>query len=77
MVDWLVESGYAVRLDDPEDRRIVLVSLTEAGRELYRAIDDYIRQQVERVLRQFTAEEREELVRLLRKAVKVLEEAGG
>ena len=35
-VDWLVNNGYVQRLADPEDRRVVRVELTGAGKELYR-----------------------------------------
>jgi DNA-binding MarR family transcriptional regulator len=74
MVDWLVESGYAERLPDPEDRRIVRVTLTETGQELYQTINGFLRQRVEQILQRFTAEERENLVLLLRKVVEALEE---
>ncbi len=42
MVDWLVGAGYAERLADPLDRRVVLVRLTESGRRLYQAISDFL-----------------------------------
>ncbi len=74
IVDWLVEAGYARRLPDPEDRRIVRVALTEAGQQLYKTIDEFLKQRVEQVLRRFTPEERESLVVLLRKLVEALEE---
>lgn len=77
MVDWLVKSGYAERLPDPEDRRVVRVGLTETGQELYQTINGFMRQRVEQVLRRFSAEERENLVLLLRKIVKTLEELDG
>jgi DNA-binding MarR family transcriptional regulator len=76
MVDWLVESGYARRLPDPDDRRIVRVALTVTGRELYQTISEFIRLRVEQILRRFTAEERKELTLLLRKLVVALEELG-
>lgn len=34
MVDWMVDSGYAQRAPDPEDRRIVRVALTAEGKKL-------------------------------------------
>ncbi len=77
MVDWLVESRYVERLPDPEDRRLVRVRLSETGRHLYHTIDGFLRQRVEQMLRRFTAEERQELVVLLRKVVQVLEELAG
>ncbi len=72
LVDWLVESGYADRRPDPEDRRIVRVELTAAGRELYQAINEFLKQRVEQVLDQFTAEECQDLIVLLRKLVRAL-----
>ncbi len=73
IVDWLVENDHAERFSDPEDRRIVRVKLTEAGRELYQAINDFISQRVELILHQFTEKEREELIRLLWKLVEALD----
>lgn len=75
MVDWLVDSGYAERLPDPEDRRVVRVILTKVGRELYRTIDGFIRHRIEQALCQFTPEERGELVSLLRRLMTALEGA--
>ncbi len=77
VIYWLVESDYVERLPDPDDRRIVRIRLTEAGRELYTTINDFLRQRVEQILSRFTAEERETLVPLLRKVVDALEELEG
>jgi DNA-binding MarR family transcriptional regulator len=74
IVSWLVKSGYVERLPDPQDRRIVRVALTEAGREMVSIGDEFIRQNIEQVLRRFTAEERESLVVLMSKLAKTLEE---
>jgi len=74
MVDWLVKSDYVERLPDPDDRRIVRVRLTETGRKLYTAINDFLRQRVEQILSRFTVQERESLVALLRKVADTLEE---
>jgi len=74
MVDWLVESGFVVRLPDPEDRRVVRVGLSRNGQELYQTITDFMRQQTEQILHQFSEDERVNLVLLLRKLLKALEE---
>ncbi len=74
IVDWLVRTGYAERLPDPGDRRIVRVSLTTGGRQLYRSGNEYVQKRVERILGRFTPQEREELVQLLNKLVDTLEE---
>lgn len=74
IVDWLVKSGYAQRLPDPEDRRIVRVTLTDAGQEVYKAGNEFVRKRVEQLLRRFTPGECENLVLLLGKLVEALEE---
>jgi DNA-binding MarR family transcriptional regulator len=74
IVDWLYENNYAERLPDPADRRIVLVSLTEAGQGMYRTINEFIRKRVERLLRRLTPEERQTLIVLMQKILTVIEE---
>ncbi len=71
-VDWLVKSAYVERLSDPQDRRIVRVGLTAAGKELYAAIDEFINQQIQKFLRHFSPQERREMLALIRKAIEVL-----
>jgi len=73
-VDWLVENGYVNRLADSEDRRVVLVELTRAGEELYRAMNDLLLESAEQFLHNFSMEERKELGRLLGKLVENLDQ---
>jgi DNA-binding MarR family transcriptional regulator len=72
-VDWLVNNGYVRRLADPEDRRVVRVELTEAGKQLYRAMNDLLLESAEQFLQNFSSEERKEFGRLLGKLVDNLE----
>ncbi len=72
--DWLVDNGYVRRLADPEDRRVVRVELTRAGKELYRAMNNLLLESAERFLHNFSLEERQELGRLLGKLVDNLEQ---
>ena len=74
IVDWLVSNDYVQRQADLEDRRVVRVTLTAAGAEVYRAITAFVRERAERFLRRFTAEERACLVTLVRKLVDAPEE---
>lgn len=37
-IDRLVKAGYALRVPSPTDRRVKLVSLTEAGQDIYRTL---------------------------------------
>lgn len=78
IIDWLVRSRYIERLADSQDRRIVRVALTEMGEKLYESITEFLRRRVEGLLEDFSAPEREELVRLLAKFVDAVErEVGG
>ena len=72
MVDWLVKNGYARRLPDPEDRRIVRVTLTSNGREIYKAIESYIEQRFQQILSCLTVEEQGTLYTLLRRVMSAL-----
>jgi len=77
IADWWVKSGYAKRSPDTQDRRVVRVALTKAGRDLLKAGNKLVRQRVEQVLRHFTPDEREMLVMLMRKLVTSLENEEG
>jgi DNA-binding MarR family transcriptional regulator len=73
-VDLLVENGYVQRVPDPEDRRVVRVTLTDTGLEMYRTIEGFIRKRVERLLQALTPEEQETLIALMRKFVEAFDE---
>ena len=72
-VDWLVNNNYIQRLADPEDRRVVRVELTGAGKELYEVINNLLLERTEQFLSNFSPDERQELSRLLGKLVDNLE----
>ena len=73
IMDWMVENGYAQRLPDPQDRRIVRVGLTEAGQEIYTAINQFFMERIEKIMGQLTAEERETFTALFCKVLDALE----
>jgi DNA-binding MarR family transcriptional regulator len=73
-VDWLVSNGYARRLSDTKDRRIVRVELTEAGVDVYRTIHEFFMERLKRFMQRFTLEERDAFLALLRKVVEALEQ---
>ncbi len=76
IVDLLVENGYVQRVPDPDDRRVVRVTLTDTGLEMYRTIEGFIRKRVERLLQVLTPEEQETLIGLMRKLVEAFDEEG-
>jgi len=73
MVYWLVDDGYAQRLPDPEDRRIVRVALTDSGREIHKTIEIFLEQRLRQILFCLTAEERTTLLALMGKIVSAAE----
>jgi DNA-binding MarR family transcriptional regulator len=74
MVDWFVDNGYAQRLPDPEDRRVVRVALTDSGRELYQTIERYIAQHFRLMLSPLTVKEQNILLRIMEKVVRGIQE---
>jgi DNA-binding MarR family transcriptional regulator len=77
IADWLVDNGYLLRLPDPDDRRVVRVTLTDTGKALYREIDVYIRQRMKQILSTLTPEERTILLTLVGKVVAGLRSVSG
>lgn len=61
----LVKKGYVSRARSQEDRRVVLISLTEKGRSAYFHHEDFHRQMVSAVLRELDEEQVQVLVKSL------------
>jgi DNA-binding MarR family transcriptional regulator len=74
MVDWCVENGYAERLSDASDRRIVRVAQTAKGRTLQEAIESIMAQSVQKIVSCLTDQEQTTLLALLRKIASALAE---
>lgn len=67
IVDGLVQAGMVERVNDPSDRRVVRVGMSENGRELYEAGMAYNKQRIAKLLNVFTADEQEQLLKLMNK----------
>lgn len=74
IADWLVDNGYFERWPDPDDRRVIRLSLTPAGKEIHKTIDDYVKERVEQILSCLTREEQSILLTLMSKVVYGLED---
>ena len=72
MVDVLVEQGYAERLPDPHDRRVVRVAPTENGKQVYELFQQYFGERMYEFLGHFSAAERRQLLKLFAKTLTVL-----
>ena len=73
-MDWLVNNGYAQRLPDPKDRRVVRVELTGKGRETFQAIRTFMLGRVEQAMSPLDAAERETFICLLNKVLDAFEQ---
>jgi len=67
IVDGLVQAGMVERFNDPNDRRVVRIGMSENGRELYEAGMAYNKQRIAKLLNVLTAEEQEQLLKLMNK----------
>jgi len=65
IVDMLEEQGFANRLPDAEDGRVVRVGLTDTGRQIYEAMQSHRVRSAQRVLDCLTSEEQIILLTLL------------
>lgn len=66
-VDRLVEKGYAERFEDIEDRRRVLVQLTEEGKSIWRELTDIRGKSIESIMDILTDGEKKALKDILQK----------
>jgi DNA-binding MarR family transcriptional regulator len=64
-LDDLQQDGYIERRPDPDDRRVRLLAITEAGRRVKDAAQDEIQRGEERWLGELAAEERRIFLRVL------------
>ncbi len=77
MANWWVDNGYAQRLPDASDRRVVRVALTDEGRRVYEVLQGLIGRGVQKVLACLTPRERATLLGYLAKIAAALKEDAG
>jgi len=75
MVDRFVEDGLADRLSDPNDRRIVRVTLTDNGLRFHEAFEAHVAQESQRIMACLTPEEQGILIAILHKVAASLIES--
>jgi len=76
MVDRLEKYGYVERESEPEDRRIINVSLTHKGLELVKKINDQRRHMIIDVFGKVSGEDRSDYIRVLMKIKDILTKNG-
>jgi DNA-binding MarR family transcriptional regulator len=76
-VQRLVAEGLAERYAAPADRRIVMVRISEGGRQRHSPVDARRAHAMAQILSEFTLEERSDLAGLLERFVAALDESAG
>lgn len=72
LIDWLVRANFVERVADAHDRRVVRVHMSSSGEQLYQISMDYNKQQIARLLKDFSATEQTQLLRLMNKLLAAL-----
>ena len=65
IVDRLVREGYATRVYDPSDRRIIKIRLTSKGKILVERINQQRQQMIIKIFGKISAVERQDYLRIL------------
>jgi MarR family transcriptional regulator, organic hydroperoxide resistance regulator len=73
MVDGLAKHGLVERVRSEEDRRMVFIRLTEAGREAYRRQRAIYEERSQELLADMSAEELDQAARVLRRVARMLD----
>lgn len=71
MLDRLVKSNYVVRYHDEKDRRVVLVQLTDSGRESLTNLSQILKENLSRFLTRLDASELESFVQTYEKLARM------
>jgi DNA-binding MarR family transcriptional regulator len=74
VVDGLEKKGMVTRQNSPEDRRIVLVSLTKKGREFFDNKQKFFFEKSLRLVEYLGEEDSKEFIRLFNKAFEFMDE---
>jgi DNA-binding MarR family transcriptional regulator len=67
IVDGLVGAKFIERVPDANDRRVVRVQMTAAGREIYQSAREFNKQRISHMLSKFSPEEQSQLLFLMNK----------
>jgi DNA-binding MarR family transcriptional regulator len=65
-VDKLVKKLFVARKRDPEDRRMVRVTITVDGQKIIRRFEEQRKKKIESILRQMTSQERRDVLHIFK-----------
>lgn len=73
IVDGLVNANLLERINDPQDRRVVRIQMSQHGKQFAQATTDHIKQHIASLLENFSPTEQEQLFQLVTKLFKSME----
>ncbi len=73
IVDGLVNANLLERINDPHDRRVVRIQMSEYGKQFSQTSMDHIKQRITSLLENFSPAEQEQLLQLMKKLFKSME----
>jgi DNA-binding MarR family transcriptional regulator len=73
IVDGLVNANLLERVNDPLDRRVVRIQMSEYGKQFSQTATDHIKQHITRLLGSFSPAEQEQLLHLVTKLFRSME----
>ncbi len=73
IVDGLVDANMLERINDPHDRRVVRIQMSEYGQQFSQTAMNYIKQRITGLLENFSTVEQEQLLQLIKKLFKSME----
>lgn len=76
IIDRLVRDGYARRVYDPKDRRIIKIELTGRGNELVKKLHQERRKMIIRIFGEISERDRRDYLRILMQIKEVLSRKG-
>ena len=72
IIDWLVQSDIIERVSDPDDRRIVRISISKTGHEFYQTFLDYNKKRIEQLMSHFSTDEQVQFLKTTGKLLDLL-----
>ena len=73
IIDLLVSNDFVERVNDPKDRRIVRIQISENGKRFLNIAMEFINQRITSLLENFSSDEQKQLLQLMTKLLNSLQ----
>ena len=73
IIDLLVSNDFVERVNDPNDRRVVRIQMSENGKRFLKIAMEFIKQRIASLLENFSSDEQKQLLQLMTKLLTSLQ----